>query len=198
MLTIPAVALEASQRSLEAIAAQLLALYDGMLSGADVDETGGRLAQAGQVLDEVYDFVSRIELAAGDEAGTAQRVAQLHAIDHLLRLRTRLDELARARVDLSEPAYEWAMPNTRLILELARQGLALADLGPRVPQIAREAQALEALSHRMRHGVLAGALPSAESPAQALTRTDAFRWLQRIGGHVARICHYLSEGRGAK
>lgn len=198
MLTIPAVALEASQRSLEAIAAQLLALYDGMLSGADVDETGGRLAQAGQVLDEVYDFVSRIELAAGDEAGTAQRVAQLHAIDHLLRLRTRLDELARARVDLSEPAYEWAMPNTRLILELARQGLALADLGQRVPQIAREAQALEALSHRMRHGVLAGALPSAESPAQALTRTDAFRWLHRIGGHVARICHYLSEGRGAK
>ncbi|TXL67430.1 Na/Pi cotransporter family protein [Zeimonas arvi] len=198
MLAIPAVALEASQRSLEAIAAHLLALYDGMLSGADVDDTGRRLAQAGQVLDAVYDFVSRIELAAGDEAGSAQRVAQLHAIDHLLRLRTRLDELARARVDLSEPAYEWAMPNTRLILDLARQGLALADLGQQVPQIAREAQALEALSHRMRHGALAGALPGAQSPAQALTRTDAFRWLERIGGHVSRICHYLSEGRGAK
>ena len=198
MLSIPAVALEASQRALEAIAARILSFYDGMLSGGDVEDTESHLAQAAQALDEVYGFVSRIALSAGDEAGATQRVAQLHAIDHLLRLRTRLDELARARVDLSGPAYDWAMPNTRRILHLARQGLARADLGQCVTEIAGEAESLEQLSHRMRHGVLAGALPSAQSPAQALTRTDTFRWLERIGGHVARICHYLSEGRAGR
>src|SRR5690606_29042501 len=94
MLSIPAIPLEASERALEGIAAQLLALYAEMLSGPDSGSAGSRLAQADQALEEVYGFVSRIELPAGDTAGGAQRVAQLHAIDHLLRLRTRLGDLA--------------------------------------------------------------------------------------------------------
>jgi len=198
MLSIPPVALEASERALEGIASQLLALYRQMLSAADSAGVSDRLAQADEALEAVYGFVSRIELPAGDAASSAERVAQLHAIDHLLRLRTRLGDLATAGVDLSEPAYGWALPNTRRIIDLAQQGLADRDLGRFLPQIEREAQALGDLSRARRHEALAGALPSAQGPAQALTRTDAFRWLERIGGHVSRVCHYLSEGRPGK
>lgn len=198
MLSIPSVALEASERALEGIASQLLALYAEMLTGPRSDSAGSRLAQADRALEAVYGFVSRIQLPAGDVASGAERVAQLHAIDHLVRLRTRLGDLAAAGVDLSEPGYDWAIPSTRRIIELAQQGLADRNLGRLLPQIEHAAQALGELSRLRRREVLAGALPTEQSPAQALTRTDAIRWLERIGGHVSRVCHYLAQGRPEK
>jgi hypothetical protein len=41
-------------------------------------------------------------------------------------------------------------------------------------------------------------VPDTPSPAQALARTDTFRWLERTGHHIWRMGHYLSQGRTAR
>src|SRR5690606_16518061 len=67
LLAIPSVALDASQRAIESAARRLLALYGAMLSGSGRDAHEGRLVQATQTLDDIYDFVSRVQLSPDDE-----------------------------------------------------------------------------------------------------------------------------------
>lgn len=198
MLSIAPVALEAAQRALEQTARDLLEAHAAMLRGeATAGAEGLRhcLEDVEPALHETYDFVSRIELPAGDAAASAQRVAQLHAIDHLMRWRARLDDLAQARVDLGEPIYQWALENSHHMLAAARQGLEAQALEQSLPQIESDAMTLTGLSRQMRHGVLSGSMPAGPSQATALTRTDTFRWLERTAHHIWRACHYLAQGR---
>jgi len=196
LLSIPAVALEASQRALEHAALGLLDVYGEMLSGTATDTHAARLQQTTPSLNDIYDFISRIELPAGDPRAAAQRIAQLHAIDHLLRFRARLHELAQANVDLTEPGYRWALENSRQILQSARQGLEQQDLQASMEPLKANATTLSALSHDVRHAIMKETVSgSSRAPHVVLQRTDSFRWLARTGNHIWRICHYLSQGR---
>lgn len=191
---IPSIALEASQRALEQITGQLLEIFYSMLSGAISKEQEKQLHDAARQLDDAYAFVSRITLPANDKDTDARRIAQLHAIDHLLRFRIRLNDLAVARTDLTEPCYEWALDNSQHILSLAQRGLAEKSLAQQLEQLELNAVTLTSLSHQVRHNVLQGT-NSAQDAAHALVQTDTFRWLERTGHHIWRICHYLSQGR---
>ncbi len=194
LLSIPSVALEASQRALEQVTLRLLDVYDGMLHGNNTGAYDAQLQQAEPVLDDAYDFISRIELKPGDASGT-QRVAQLHAVDHLMRLRTRLQILADARIDLDDETFRWAALNSGQIVELARQGLGQRDLRAKLAQMEANAKELSERSREIRHALLHEAAMQPEGPANALRRTDAFRALDRLGSHIWRTCHYLAEGR---
>ncbi|WP_439590279.1 Na/Pi cotransporter family protein [Hydrogenophaga sp.] len=199
LLSLPAVALEASQRALEVASLGLLDVYGEMLSGTATTTHEARLQQAAPSLNEIYDFVSRIESPADDTVAAAQRIAQLHAIDHLLRFRSRLQELTQARVDLTEPGYHWAMQNSRQILNLARSGLERQDVQSSMESLVLNAMALSKLSREVRHDVLKAAVSGPDSEAHiALQRTDSFRWLERTANHIWRICHYLSQGRSSE
>jgi len=197
MLSIPAVALEATQRTLEQSTGELLALYGGMLSGSSADERHQHLPQIAQALHQAYGFVSRIELPAGDRVSASQRIAQLHAIDHLLRFRTRLEDLSHAHIDLTESAYHWALEDSRHILDLAQQGLSGQCLGDCLPQLELHAVSLTALSRQVRHDLLDDTAASPQNAAQVLAKTDTYRWLERTGHHIWRICFHLAQGRHA-
>ena len=195
MLTLPSVALEASQRTLERTADQMLAVYGDLLTRHDTTSVPARLQALGPSLDRTYSFVSRIEVPPGDAHATAQRIAQLHAIDHSLRFRTRLDDLVHADVDLTTPDYEWARAHSHAILTLARQGLAEHCLADRLPELQTHAIGLSERSSQMRDALLNHATPPSSDAADLLAKADAFRWLERTGHHIWRISHYLSAGR---
>jgi len=195
LLSIPAVALEASQRALEQVTLRLLEVYAEMLSGSGTATHETRLQQMAPLLNETYDFVSRIEMPADNTVAGAQRIAQLHAIDHLLRFHTRLHDLSHARIDLAQPGYRWALENIRQILLLAQRGLQQGELQAHLEQLESNAMQLSDLSHRVRHDLLKETASGLESSANALQRTDTFRSLERTGNHIWRICHYLSQGR---
>ena len=191
----PAVALEASQRVLEHTTVQMLQAYRELLAGSAALEPG-RLQALGRSLETTYAFVSRIEMLPSDRAATAQRIAQLHAIDHLLRLRVRLDDLLRAGIDLTSPRYAWALSHNQTILELAERGLREHRLTDMLPELQVNAVGLTELSRQMRHELLDGSDDHDSSDAaNVLLKADAYRWLERTGHHLWRISHYLAVGR---
>lgn len=195
LLSIPAVALEAAQRALEQITGRLLDAYAELLSGTLPPDHAARLAKTGIALDRTFDFVSRIQLDVDDEAGCEQRIAQLHAIDHLLRLRSRLYNLEQAHIDFADPAYDWALEISRGMLGMARQGISEQDLAGCMQQLEHDAEALAGLSRKSRHQWLQQTATRNHQAADALRTTDAFRWLERTGNHIWRACHYLALGR---
>lgn len=198
LLAIPAVALEASERALEQTAARLLQGYSDLLKGRSEELATGQLKEFRRSLDTAYSFVSRIKLLPHDHASAAQRIAQLHAIDHLLRFRTRLEDLVRAGIDLSAPTYGWALSHNLQILELARHGLQEQRLADMLPELELNAVGLTELSRQMRHELLDNETAQSSNAADILAKADAYRWLERTGHHVWRISHYLARGRSVR
>ncbi len=192
LLTLPAIALEASQRTLTQITDRLFERLYRILSLDPSDTAQVDLLQARHALDRAFDFVSRIPLQAGDKKLAAQRIAQLHAIDHLLRFRTHLYDFTQAGVDLGDPVYRQPLEHLRALLALARNSLAGRGTADRLEAVRRDAATLTELSRQIRHEFLRGP-GTAGSASHALRATDTFRWLDRTGYHIWRICHYLSQ-----
>lgn len=195
LLTIPSVALEASQRALERSTEGLLDVCGDLLAGPAGKVTPAALQALGHALESAYTFVSRIEVLPGDKPTSAQRIAQLHALDHLMRFRTRLEDLQRVQPDLTARSYEWALSHNRRLLDLARQGLADRQLQSLLPEMQQQAMGLTELSRQMRHELLDHESRMDSDIAGILARADVYRWLERSGHHVWRICHYLAQGR---
>lgn len=195
LLTLPAVALEAAQRALEQTTERMLDVYAVLLTAQNPPP--GQLQELGHMLDTTYAFVSRIELPPNDAAAASQRIAQLHAIDHLLRFRLRLEDLQRVGLDLKSPTYDWALSHSEQILKLARQGLIEGRLAGAMKELETNALGLTELSRQMRHELLNNATTPPSQAAALLAKADAYRWLERTGHHIWRISHYLVLGRPA-
>jgi phosphate:Na+ symporter len=196
LLSIPTVALDAAQRTLEHAAARLLTIYDQLLAAAPRDALQQDLAAMQRTLNHTFEFISRIPLQTSERMLTETRVAQLHAADHLLRLRARLDEVAQAETDFTASAYQWALQQNRELLSLAQQALSDGGWEQRLGNIEQAATSLENLAHQNRHALLQGTGPGSDT-SQALQTTETFRWLDRTSKHIWRICHYLAQSRMA-
>lgn len=194
-LGVPEVALEASQRALEKIATLLFSAYEGACKqpGTAIDAT--LLDRARVALDRAYDFISRVPLESDQDKLAGQRIAQLHAADHLIRFRQRLFELTTQPIDFAGPDYQWALNHNLRMLELALASTQRETTQDTIEEIGREAGTLEGLSRQLRHDILQGNGRNHTAAAQLLHTTDAIRWLERSGHHIWRVCHYLTESR---
>jgi len=101
----------------------------------------------------------------------------------------------RAGIDLSAPAYGWALSHNLQILELARHGLQEQRLADMLPELELNALGLTELSRQMRHELLDDETAQSGNAADTLTKADAYRWLERTGHHIWRISHYQAKGR---
>ena len=198
LLALPAVALEASERALEQLAAQALAIYDGRLRDQPVAELEASLRAFDQEMDRVYEFVGRIEVPAEDARLVTPRIAQLHAIDHLLRLRSRLHDLLQARVELSGADFGWAFGPSERMVDMAKAGLRTQDLGSVLEAMEATANELSVQARRMRQDVLQRQWPSQPGTGDTLQRTDCYRWIERCAHHIWRMSHYLAQGRATR
>lgn len=190
LLSIPAVALEAAQRAMEQLTLRLLEAYRGLLEGPASRPTAAQLQDLAQALETIYRFVGRTELRPTDQGAGARRIAQLHALDHMMRFRLRLEDLQRAGPRLDKPDYQWALKQSGQILELTQRGLLTRGLPALLPELQVHAEALSAESRQRRHALL----EDASAPtADVLAQTDTYRWLERTGHHLWRIAHYLCQ-----
>lgn len=198
LLHLTDVALEASQRALEQTADTFMGHFSDLLVPQAIPNTKPLdLMRAKQSLEHTFSFVSRIRVPAGDDLHNAQRIAQLHAIDHLIRLRNRLQDITQVRGQLSQPIYVEALETLTSMLHRTRQSLASQALGRCVESLAVDAQAVSALAVAARQNLLndGGTALVQNGASELLHLTDTMRWLERTAQHLWRISHYLSMGR---
>ncbi|HLU79642.1 MAG TPA: Na/Pi symporter [Burkholderiaceae bacterium] len=195
-LGVPAVALEASQRSLESITHQLVEVQRNLLSRPMDDALREILLRAHESLNEALQFIARLPPLEHDPGLHRQRVAQLHAIDHLLRLCGRLQAdsaTLHADEDADLASVKQQMDGLLALVHAGLDGRAephwqevLQRKGVELAVAAQGVRARLLESDRVDGGV-----------AHALQLTDALRSLERSATHVLRTCHYLLEGRQA-
>lgn len=125
-----------------------------------------------------------------------QRVAQLHAIDHLLRLHGRLQNAPDPDEYFDGAVIHEVRERMGQLLDLVHVGLDGKAAPDWTADLARRSEELAAAARDVRERLLDSELVDG-GLARALRLTDGLRWLERSAGHVQRICHYLLAGRQA-
>jgi len=191
VLQAPAVALEATRRALRETAAETFHVLRTTLGGTAGGQT--QEIQLRQALDRLQEFFPKIPPVAEDEPLSQLRVEQLHAMDHLTRLQTRLSPPPGVRRVLNEARLQAALQLARAILEQGEAGLRGSAPDDWLPQVEQRASELVELRRKQRPEILQKTAGGDSAPAHALELLDAMRWLDRIGYHTWRICHHLSR-----
>lgn len=196
VLTVPTVALEATRRALTDTSRELFGTLRHLLDGVPQSVLAPRRARIVEALEEIQSFFATIP-AEGESALSESRIEQMHAIDHLLRLRPRLAPPTAVRRKPGEhlaPAIE----QTRHLLETAEAGLAGTACEGWVDQVREQALALTELRRHRRPIVMHEAVGGRFAPGALLDVLDAMRWLERVGYHAWRVCHYLGGEPGSE
>ena len=189
LLGMPPLALEASGRALSATALHTAQGLNDLLT-VNQPNMAPLQQEVEQALNRLQQFIAKIEVS--DEQLLAQRRDQLHALDHLLRLSSRLKLSPSLRAAINHPSLQPAHRLCVSALETAILGwrtsptqwtLALAD----------QTEGLSALRESLRPQLLESAARSESSPEQVLERLDALRWLERCGYHLHRIAWHLTH-----
>jgi phosphate:Na+ symporter len=200
LLPLPEVALEASQRALEQITDSFLVLAQSLLQPHQTKDFSTDLTRSRRLLEQTFSFVSRIALPAEDQRHTAQRIAQLHAIDHLMRLKNRLQDPTLSREAFLVPICEKPRRTVQNMISLTSKSLSDHTLETALEQLSPEAAAVGAMAASARQDLLQGKMTElGNRPAEELLRvTDTLRWLERTAQHVWRISYYLYLGRNGQ
>src|SRR5690606_14016549 len=192
LLQVPALALETTQRTLEELAQRLLNLYQHSLNMSRPSTAAADLQQIETVLDQAYEFVLRIPSAADDPAVAARISALLHTIDHMHRVRSRLQN--QPATDLRDSRYQQAQTLATELNTLAQQGLHGQAPADWLEQVQARAQALTELLSTVRSQLLA-APQGHDDASRTLRITDTHRWFERSSQHVWRSSYYLQLAR---
>jgi phosphate:Na+ symporter len=192
LLQAPSVALEATRRALTETAAEIF----NLLLTALCDRTGlvqeDRTEELRDSLNRIQEFFEQIPPPGEDAPPSHLHVAQMHAIDHLVRLRTRSTMPKSVMHVLHHPRLQRAKKLSCSILEQGEAGLKGNAPSDWLVQMKELAAGLTELTQTERPLILQETANGGFAPAVAVKLLDAMRWLDRIGSHTWRICNYLS------
>jgi phosphate:Na+ symporter len=195
VLNVPEVALEATRRALSETTAELFDVARRRLRDKTRDDLEIGLPYVHGALEQIQSFLSHIPPLAEDRPMSRSRVAQMHAIDHMLRLEASLHP-PRAVLDaLSDPSLEEALVKTCEILALASAGFWGQTASDWEELVRKKSEELAATRRRERPVVLQQTAIGQATPHRALIQLDTMRWMDRISYHTSRICHYLHTDR---
>lgn len=194
LLHAPSVALEATRRALTETAR---AHIDGIARALDGTPPAADAAQPAAALDAIRAFFARIPPVGEGEPPSALRVSQLHAIDHLTRLGSRLEPPESVRKALTDPRLAASRDIARRLLATAATGLASNTPADWLDSVTRDAAELADIRRDGRPALLQRTADGGVDPADALAVLDAMRWLDRIGYHAWRASHHLASDPAA-
>lgn len=192
------VALEAVRRALSETACQLFHTLRGCLDHPAARPPQALQAEISAALAEVGQFIAKIPVQPGVEKTSLARISQMHALDHLQRLQSRLAAPAGVLEMLGHDRLKDAAARTAAILDRAASGLVAG--GPAsgwVAEIEAASAALAALRRQERAAILRQTADGDWTPARSLEMLDALHWLDHASYHAWRISVYLANGEKA-
>lgn len=144
-----------------------------------------------KALEDSQEFFAGIRLTDEQDALVPAHLAQMHVLDHLLRLYGRTVNVRLTKVENVPAILQEALLNTDHLLQLAMQGLSGQAEEGWLHVLAQQNEALGLLRQQARTQIMTETANGYRDSAQALHILDSMRWLERIAYHVWRICHYL-------
>jgi len=192
LLSVPAVALEATRRALSEIACDLFAVLRDTLHAPSGIREESRRVLIRQALERTQEFFARIPPVTEGAPLSELRLAQVHAIDHLLRLEMRLEPPFSLRQMLAHERLRPAVERAQESLALATNGLRDGATTDWLAVVEQCAAALAEQQRQERPAILRQTADGNWEASQALEALDAMRWLERVAYHTWRISHYLS------
>lgn len=197
VLSVPSVALEATRRALRETASLMFAGIRDQLTHVQIGTGGGSSQTLERTLFQIQQFFGKIPPVSDDQPLSRTRVAQLHAIDHLMRLLPyRFPPMTLHRMKNDEELRK-AVERCREILSLGESGLRGIAAEDWLETVETLSVTLSRLHHRARPAVLRETASGGNAPMLALDILDALRWLDRLGYHTWRICYYLGSEESA-
>jgi phosphate:Na+ symporter len=196
LLSVPAVALEAARRALCETARETIVLLQALLGGAKEGLDEARRARFAEVIDEIRDFLAQIPALISDEALSGLHLAQIHGVDHLLRLQSRLEPSPGVRLMFLNPHLAPAVQVAQDVLATAAAALASGPEGhcaDHLDRLRSLAVNLAELRRSERVALLRKTAGGDWIDSEALDALDAGRWMDGVGYHVWRLCHYLAS-----
>lgn len=192
LLKVPGVALEATRRALTECAVNALGLARDLIdSRAAADPI--RNLQNQRSLDETQAFLAKIPSLPDDNPMSQSRIAQMHALDHLARLHGQLHPPSAVLRMLNHQRLAPLVQACRELLETGSAGLEGTGAAGWQDRVAERSRHLADLRRGGRPEVFRETAAAASQTPQAMILLDAMRWLDRVGYHAWRICHYLGE-----
>lgn len=194
VLSVPAIAIEAVRRSLRETASELFdAVRDSLLDRPEKVGEDARRARIEQALRQSQEFFARIPVSADDERLSEFRLALLHALDHMVRLRGYLRPPGNITRLLAHPRLRPAVAECREVLALAAAGLQGKAGHDWLELLETSARRLAESNRSQRPELLRETASGQWQPLDALDVLDAVRWLSTIARRTWRIGHYLSS-----
>ncbi len=198
LLSVPAVALEASRRALLETSGEFFTVIRSNLAPGRPEDPEARLQQLKQALDQSQHFLATIPSVAGDEPLSQNRLRQMHAVAHLARLRSYQQPPSVLRHQVIAEPLAKQREALRELLHLCEAGLRGREQGEWLTTVAEMSKELTSEHERGRPAVLARSATGGSDTTVVLVLLDAMRWLDRVGHHAWRITHYLgSENTGS-
>lgn len=198
---VPALALAASHQSLQASSLVLMKAIHEVFEQTPGEAPLARHISAAELvrvetsLRTLQDYFTHIPASEDDHALAAQRLCQMHVLDHLLRLQSRAGHMpalggAASTMQLSQAREVFAAMLSQVIPTLSVEGddSALENL---VQSLEAQAAQIAQLRQQARRLTMQQTADGQREPGEALQTLDSMLWLERSAHHVWRICHYL-------
>lgn len=196
LLKVPGTALVAAVRSLAAVTRKLAEVQLAMVEGAPQERDRQQLDEAARGFEEIQTFFARIPPGEGNAVFLQQRLALLHAMEHVQRLLQRLQAPMLFPAARQEPSCQRALAYSAEMLRLTRDGLAGQGGEAWQARLASDAEMLTTLYRDARAELLLRGGQGTEAADEALRLTETLRWLDRSSHHLWRIAHHLEEAAG--
>ncbi len=193
LLENPAVALEASRRALgQTFLATVEAISTEFHNGKNKEGAEATHDRIGTAIERIEQFLSRIPPEVPGASPGSSRVSQMHIIDHLIRLHSRISVPDGVREAMGEECLREATAAAASLTTSAAEGLRGSGAVDWAESVRETAARIAEMRRRNRVSILESASAEGKSPDETLQLLDAMRWLDRVGYHTWRICEHLS------
>lgn len=196
LLNMPELALDAAQRTLVQLTKEILEIHQALISQSGPVPLA-LLEQTHTALEKTFDFVTRIQVETDEKKLNQIQVAQLHAIDHLIRLTARQHYFIEESHQIQQRGFEEGVQTALDQLRYMEAGLQNQMAQEWVKKLKAQAKSLKDISNAARNSLLQTPGQTASNRA-ILLETDNYRWLERNAHHIWRIGYYLAQARQAQ
>lgn len=183
----PLAAMDGALACADAVATVLFtALGQTLRPGARGVATAEDAAQVEPALDDLRDYLSRIQVPADQETARNRYTALLHMVDHLGRLAEQL--MAEHRIAPLQTDPMLRRPGR--VLGAAARRAGISGTGMDAAKMQRLTALIGGRTDKLRRSALLREHVGLVSVSGVFELTDSMRWLQRTAQNAARILHY--------